>query len=53
MFSLVDHYSVDLSEYKYILALIPYASTLLTLPIISKWSRPPQAVGKPYIHTKS
>ena len=48
MFAVVDRYSVNLAEYKYIFALIPYTFTILILPIISKYAKPPQAAGVPY-----
>ena len=51
MFALVDHYSVQLGQNKYLLNIIPYAFTILVLPIISKWSKPPMAVGVPYYNS--
>lgn len=51
MFAVVDHYSVQLDEYKHILSLIPYVFTILVLPFISRWSKPPAADGIPYVNS--
>lgn len=51
MFAIVDYYAIELDEYKYILALLPYAFTILVLPIISRWSKPPAADGIPYVNS--
>ena len=51
MFATVDHFSVQLAEYKFILALIPYAFTILLLPFVSRNSKAPAADGIPYVNT--
>lgn len=51
MFAVIDHYSVQLEEYKYLIDLIPYVFTILVLPLISRWSKPPEADGIPYVNT--
>ncbi len=51
MYSIVDHYAVTLGEFKHLLSLIPYLFTLIVLPFISEYSKPPAAGGVPYINT--
>lgn len=51
MFATVDHFSVELGQNKFLLNLVPYTFTILVLPLISKWSKPPSANGVPYYNT--
>ncbi|NQZ65892.1 MAG: ABC transporter permease [Mycoplasmatales bacterium] len=51
MYSIVDHYAVVIGEFKYLLSLIPYLFTLMVLPFISEFSKPPAADGIPYVNT--
>ena len=51
MFAVIDHYSVQLAEYKHILAIIPYAMTIVSLPFISKLNNMPKADGIPYVNS--
>ena len=48
MFATIDHFSVQLAQYKYALEIIPYAVTIVLLPFISKRNNMPAADGIPY-----
>lgn len=52
LYSLADKMQVDFAENKWWIWMIPYASTIVVLPIVSKFSKVPKAVGIPYDKSK-
>ncbi|MCC3161191.1 MAG: ABC transporter permease [Mollicutes bacterium PWAP] len=51
LYSVVHTYTEQFANAKYILYAIPYIGSIIALPLVSKYSRTPKAIGIPYINS--
>lgn len=48
LFATMEQYGVTLGNQQFLLKMVPYLGTVAILPLVSKWSKAPKAVGVPY-----